>query len=54
MKFLTTAIIVAYKSDKIIENCIKRIKNHAKIIIIENSNNKNLIKFENQTLNPKP
>jgi len=53
MKFLTTAIIVAYKSDKIIENCIKRIKNHAKIIIIENSNNKNLIKFEKKYKNVK-
>ena len=46
MKFLTTAIFVAFKSERIIENSIKKIKNKAKIIIIENSGNKKLKKLE--------
>ena len=53
MKFITTAIIVTYKSDKIIENSIKRIKNHTKIIIVENSNNKKLKKLEKKYKNVK-
>ena len=46
MKFLTTAIFVAFKSERIIENSIKKIKNKAKIIIIENSGNEKLKKIE--------
>ena len=53
MKFITTAIIVAYKSDKIIENCIKRIKNNTKIIIVENSENEKLKKLEKKYKNVK-
>jgi N-acetylglucosaminyl-diphospho-decaprenol L-rhamnosyltransferase len=53
MKFITTAIIVAYKSDKMIENSIKRIKNDTKIIIIENSENEKLKELEKKYRNVK-
>jgi GT2 family glycosyltransferase len=38
MNSSTTAIIVAYKSNWIIENCIKSIEKKTKIIVVENSN----------------
>ena len=53
MKFLTTAIIVSFKSEWIIESSIKKINNTAKIIIIENSGNENLKKLEKKYKNLK-
>ena len=35
-----TIIIVTYKSEKVIDNCIKSISDHIKIIVVENSNDK--------------
>ena len=47
-----TFIIVTYKSDEIILNCLKSLPNDAKIIIIENSNNIKLKQnLENQFSN---
>ena len=36
-----TVIIVTFKSDKVIQNCINSINNDIKILIIDNSNNQN-------------
>lgn len=38
MDYQTTAVIVSFKSGWIIENCIKSIEKHTKIIVVENSN----------------
>jgi N-acetylglucosaminyl-diphospho-decaprenol L-rhamnosyltransferase len=45
MNSSTTAIIVAYKSNWIIENCIKSIEKKVKIIVVENSNDLKSKKF---------
>ena len=37
-----SVIIVSYKSDHVIENCINSIDNEIEIIVIENSNNDKL------------
>ena len=38
----TTVIIVAYKSDKIIEQNLNKLDSNCKVIIIDNSHNENL------------
>ena len=38
-------IIVSYKSEHVIENCINSVDNQIEIIIIENSNIENLKKY---------
>ncbi len=35
-----TAVIVSFKSDQVIDNCIKSIPNEIKIIVVDNSNDK--------------
>ena len=39
-----TFIIVSFKSEKIIDDCLKSLPKNSKIIVIENSNNFNLKK----------
>ena len=39
-----TFIIVSFKSEKIIDECLKSLPKNSKIIVIENSNNYNLKK----------
>ena len=39
-----TFIIVSFKSEKIIDDCLKSLPKNSKIIVIENSNNYNLKK----------
>ena len=53
MKFQTTAVLVSFKSDKIIENSIKKINNTAYIVIIENSKNRALKQLEKKYKNLK-
>jgi N-acetylglucosaminyl-diphospho-decaprenol L-rhamnosyltransferase len=53
MKFQTTAILVSFKSNKIIENSIKKINNTAYIVIIENSKNRDLKQLEKKYKNLK-
>ena len=36
-----SAVIVTFKSDKVIHDCIKSIPNEIKIIVVDNSNDKN-------------
>ena len=36
-----SAVIVSYKSDQVIHECIKSISNEIKIIVVDNSNDKN-------------
>ena len=49
-----TFVIVSFKSDHIIERCIKSIKPNLKIIIIENSDNVNVKNYlENKFSNVK-
>ena len=35
-----TAVIVSFKSDQVIDNCIKSIPNEIRIIVVDNSNDK--------------
>ena len=53
MKFHTTVILVSFKSDKIIEKALLPIKNHANLLIIENSNSNNIKKLEKKYNNLK-
>ena len=53
MKFHTTVILVSFKSDKIIEKALFRIKDDAYILIIENSNSDNIKKLEKKYNNLK-
>ena len=53
MKFHTTVILVSFKSDKIIEKALFRIKDDAYILIIENSNSDNIKRLEKKYNNLK-
>ena len=53
MKFNTTVILVSFKSDKIIEKALLRLKNKANLLIIENSNSDNIQKLEKKYNNLK-
>jgi len=53
MKFHTTVILVSFKSDKIIEKALLQIKSQANILIIENSNSRNIQKLERKYNNLK-